>query len=140
MVIECIFLMIKLDVIKCNLIGVIIKMFEDVGLCVVVFKCVWMSKCQVEGFYVVYKDCFFFGELVEGMILGLIVVQVLEGENVILKNCEVMGVINLVNVVEGMICKVYVLLIGENLVYGLDVLEIVVEEIVYWFLGIEIVG
>lgn len=74
MVIECMFFMIKLDVIKWNLIGVIIKKFEDVGFWVVVFKCVWMFLCEVEVFYVVYKECLFFGELIEFMFFGLIVV------------------------------------------------------------------
>lgn len=57
----------------------------------------------------------------------------MEGEGVILKNCEVMGVINLVNVDVGIICKEFVLLVGENLVYGLDSLEVVVCEIVFFF-------
>lgn len=64
----------------------------------------------------------------------------MEGEDVIVKNCEVMGVINLVDVDEGIICKEFVLFIGENFVYGFDVLEMVVEEIVFWFFGIEFVG
>lgn len=64
----------------------------------------------------------------------------MEGEGVIVKNCEVMGVINFVDVVLGMICVEFVKLVGENLVYGLDVLEIVVEEIVFFFLGLELVG
>lgn len=64
----------------------------------------------------------------------------MEGEDVIVKNCEVMGVINLVEVVDGMICKEFVLFIGENFVYGFDVLEIVVEEIKFFFIDFEIVG
>lgn len=74
------------------------------------------------------------------MVFVLIVVQVLEGENVIVKNCEVMGVINLVDVVSGIICVEFVEFVGENFVYGFDVLEIVVVEIVYFFFGLELVG
>lgn len=67
-----------------------------------------------------YKECLFFGELVEYMICGFIVVVVLEKENVVEDFCILIGVINFVEVVEGIICKLYVVFIGENVVYGSD--------------------
>ncbi len=94
MAIERTFSMIKPDATKRNLTGAITKMLEDAGLRVVASKRVWMSKRQAEGFYAVHKDRPFFGELVEGMTSGPTVVQVLEGENAILKNREIMGATN----------------------------------------------
>lgn len=140
MVVICIFLIIKFDVICCNLIGVVIKMLEEVGLCVIVLKCIQMIKEQVEGFYVVYKECLFFNDFVFFMISGLVVVQVFEGEDVVKCNCDVMGVINFEQVDEGMICKVFVELIEVNLVYGLDLDENVKIEIEYFFKFEELVG
>ena len=85
MAIERTFSMIKPDATKRNLTGAITKVFEDNGLRVVASKRVWMSKREAEGFYAVHKERPFFGELVEGMTSGPTIVQVLEGENAILK-------------------------------------------------------
>lgn len=74
----------------------------------------------------VYSECLFFDEFVIFMLCGFIVVMVIEVENVIEKYCVVIGVIDLVNVVEGIICKFYGSNVGENVVYGLDVFEMVV--------------
>ena len=91
------FSMIKPDATKRNLTGAITKVFEDNGLRVIASKRVWMSKREAEGFYAVHKERPFFGELVEGMTSGPTIVQVLEGDNAILKNREIMGATNPAN-------------------------------------------
>ncbi len=123
MAIERTFSMIKPDATKRNLTGAITKVFEDNGLRVVASKRVWMSKREAEGFYAVHKERPFFGELVEGMTSGPTVVQVLEGENAILKNRELMGATNPANADEGTIRKTFALSIGENSVHGSDAPE-----------------
>ena len=99
-----------------------------------------MSRREAEGFYAVHKERPFFGELVDTMTSGPTVVQVLEGENAILKNREVMGATNPANAAEGTIRKVHAVSIGENSVHGSDAPETAAEEIKYWFAGTEIVG
>ncbi|CAN7164679.1 nucleoside-diphosphate kinase [Pararhizobium sp. LjRoot255] len=140
MAIERTFSMIKPDATKRNLTGAITKMFEDAGLRIVASKRVWMSKREAEGFYAVHKERPFFGELVETMTSGPTVVQVLEGENAILKNREIMGATNPANADEGTIRNVHALSIGENSVHGSDAPETAAEEIKYWFSDTEIVG
>ncbi|MCV9965819.1 nucleoside-diphosphate kinase [Pararhizobium sp. BT-229] len=140
MAIERTFSMIKPDATKRNLTGAITKMFEDAGLRIVASKRVWMSKREAEGFYAVHKERPFFGELVETMTSGPTIVQVLEGENAILKNREIMGATNPANADEGTIRKVHALSIGENSVHGSDAPETAAEEIKYWFSDTEIVG
>ena len=140
MAIERTFSMIKPDATKRNLTGAITKMFEDAGLRIVASKRVWMSKREAEGFYAVHKERPFFGELVETMTSGPTIVQVLEGENAILKNREIMGATNPANADEGTIRKVHALSIGENSVHGSDAPETAAQEIKYWFSDTEIVG
>ncbi|MBB5751471.1 nucleoside-diphosphate kinase [Prosthecomicrobium pneumaticum] len=140
MAIERTFSMIKPDATKRNLTGKITAKLEEAGLRVVASKRVWMSKAQAEGFYAVHKDRPFFGELVETMTSGPTVVQVLEGENAILKNREVMGATNPANAAEGTIRKEFAVSIGENSVHGSDAPETAAQEIAYWFSGVELVG
>jgi len=140
MAIERTFSMIKPDATKRNLTGAITKVFEDNGLRIIASKRVWMSKREAEGFYAVHKERPFFGELVEGMTSGPTIVQVLEGENAILKNREIMGATNPANADEGTIRKQFALSIGENSVHGSDAPETAVQEIAYWFAETEIVG
>ncbi|MDD9333794.1 MAG: nucleoside-diphosphate kinase, partial [Bartonella sp.] len=78
--------MIKPDATRRNLTGAITKMLEDGGLHVIASKRVWMSRQQAEGFYAIHKGRPFFEELVTFMSSGPTVVQVLEGENAIIKN------------------------------------------------------
>ena len=140
MAIERTFSMIKPDATKRNLTGAITKMLEDAGLRVVASKRVWMSKREAEGFYAVHKERPFFGELVEGMTSGPTIVQVLEGENAILKNREVMGATNPANADEGTIRKQFALSIGENSVHGSDSLDNAKIEIEQFFTDDQIVG
>lgn len=138
MVIECILLIIKLDVVVKNVIGQIYSCFEGVGLKIVVLCMVYLLCVDVEKFYVVYVVCLFFKDFVDFMILGLVMIQVLEGEGVILKNCDLMGVMDLKKVEKGMICVDFVDSIDVNVVYGLDVVEMVVVEIVFFFLEMNV--
>lgn len=140
MAIERTFSMIKPDATRRNLTGAITKMLEDTGLRIVASKRVWMSRREAEGFYAVHKERPFFGELVETMTSGPTVVQVLEGENAILKNREVMGATNPANADAGTIRKVHALSIGENSVHGSDAPETAAQEIKYWFSDTEVVG
>lgn len=140
MAVERTFSMIKPDATKRNLTGKINAKLEDAGLRIVAQKRVWMSRKQAEGFYAVHKARPFFGELVETMTSGPTVVQVLEGENAILKNREVMGATDPAKAAPGTIRKEFANNIGENSVHGSDAAETAGEEIAYWFAGIEIVG
>ncbi len=109
MALERTFSIIKPDATRRNLTGKIIAKFEDAGLRVVASKRIHMTRAQAEGFYAVHKERPFFGELVEQMIAAPVVVQVLEGENAILKNREVMGATNPANAAEGTIRKEFAL-------------------------------
>ena len=140
MAIERTFSMIKPDATKRNLTGAITKMLEQAGLSVVASRRVWMSRREAEGFYAVHKDRPFFGELVDGMTSGPTVVQVLEGENAILKNREIMGAPNPANAEEGTIRKTFALSIGENSVHGSDSLDNAKIEIAQFFTDDQIVG
>ncbi len=140
MAVQRTFSIIKPDATKRNLTGKIIAKFEDAGLRVVASKRIRMTREQAEGFYAVHKDRPFFGELVDFMISGPVVVQVLEGEDAIAKNREVMGATNPAEADEGTIRKEFSLSIGENSVHGSDAQETAAEEIKYFFTDEEIVG
>ena len=140
MAIERTFSMIKPDATKRNLTGAITKVFEENGLRVVASKRVWMSVREAEGFYAVHKERPFFGELVESMTAGPTIVQVLEGENAILKNREIMGATNPAQAAEGTIRKQFALSIGENSVHGSDSAASAAREIAFFFSGLELVG
>ncbi|HQZ13376.1 MAG TPA: nucleoside-diphosphate kinase [Devosia sp.] len=140
MAIERTFSIIKPDATRRNLTGKIISKFEDAGLRVVASKRIRMTRAQAEGFYGVHKERPFFGELVEQMIAAPVVVQVLEGENAILKNREVMGATNPANAAPGTIRKEFALNMGENSVHGSDAPETAAQEIKFFFSDDEIVG
>jgi nucleoside-diphosphate kinase len=140
MAVERTFSMIKPDATKRNLTGAITAKLEEAGLRVIASKRVWMSRKQAEGFYAVHRERGFFGELVEFMSSGPTVVQVLEGENAILKNREIMGATDPAKAAPGTIRKEFAQSIGENAVHGSDAPETAKEEIAYWFAGTEIVG
>jgi nucleoside-diphosphate kinase len=140
MAIERTLSIIKPDATKRNLTGKIVTKFEDAGLRVVASKRVQLSRAVAEGFYAVHKARPFFGELVETMTSGPVVVQVLEGENAILKNREIMGATNPANAAEGTIRKEFAISVGENSVHGSDAPETAAQEIKYFFADTEIVG
>jgi nucleoside-diphosphate kinase len=140
MAIERTFSIIKPDAVRRNLIGRIVARFEEKGLRPVAMKRIQMTRAQAEGFYAVHKERPFFGELVETMTSGPVVVQVLEGEDAILKNREIMGATNPANAAEGTIRKDFALSVGENSVHGSDAPETARTEIAYFFTDDEIVG
>ena len=140
MAIERTFSIIKPDAVRRNLIGNILAVFEKNGLRPVALKKIKMTRAQAEGFYAVHKERPFYGELVETMTSGPVVVQVLEGENAILKNREVMGATNPANAADGTIRKLYAVSVGENSVHGSDAPETAAEEIKFFFTDDEIVG
>ena len=140
MAIQRTFSIIKPDATARNLTGTVNAIIEKAGLKIVAQKRILMTRAQAETFYAVHKARPFFGELVDFMISGPVVVQVLEGENAILKNREVMGATNPANADEGTIRKTHALSIGENSVHGSDAPETAAQEIKYWFSDTEIVG
>ncbi|MBU6235427.1 MAG: nucleoside-diphosphate kinase [Alphaproteobacteria bacterium] len=140
MALERTFSIIKPDATKRNLTGAICDRLERAGLRIVAQKRIQMTRRDAETFYAVHKERPFFGELVSFMISGPVVVQVLEGENAVLKNREVMGATNPAQAADGTIRKDFALSIGENSVHGSDSLENAAIEISYFFAGSEIVG
>lgn len=138
MAIERTFSMIKPDATKRNLTGAITKVFEDNGLRVVASKRVWMSTREAEGFYAVHKERPFFGELVEGMTSGPTIVQVLEGENAILKNREIMGATNPEKADANTIRKEFGTNIERNAVHGSDAQDTAKAEIAFFFADAEL--
>jgi len=140
MALERTFSIIKPDATRRNLTGKIIAKIEDAGLRVVASKRIRITRAQAEGFYAVHKERPFFGELVEQMSAAPVVVQVLEGENAILKYREVMGATNPEKAAPGTIRKEFALNMGENSVHGSDAPETAAQEIKYFFSDVEIVG
>ena len=140
MALERTFSIIKPDATRRNLTGKIIAKIEDAGLRVIASKRIHMTRAQAEGFYAVHKDRPFYGELVEQMIAAPVLVQVLEGENGILKYREVMGATNPEKAAPGTIRKEFALNMGENSVHGSDAPETAAQEIKFFFTDAEIVG
>ena len=99
-----------------------------------------MTRAQAEQFYAEHKERPFFGELVEFMTSAPVVIQVLEGDNAILKHREVMGATNPANAAEGTIRKLFAKSVGENSVHGSDGPEAAKREIALFFADEEIVG
>ena len=140
MAIQRTFSIIKPDATERNLTGGVNKMIEEAGLRIVAQKRIQMTRKQAETFYAVHSERPFFGELVEFMISGPVVVQVLEGENAIATYRDVMGATNPAEAAEGTIRKAYARSIGENTVHGSDAPETAAIEIAQFFSGNEIVG
>ncbi len=133
------FSIIKPDGVKRNLVGKIVSKFEQNNIKVAAMKMKWLSKREAEGFYAVHKARPFFGELVESMTSGPVVLMVLEGEDVIKRNREIMGATNPKDAAAGTIRKEFALSIGENTVHGSDAPETAKQEIRYFFADTEIV-
>jgi nucleoside-diphosphate kinase len=140
MAIERTFSMIKPDATRRNLTGKIVDRLESAGLRVVAQKRILITRAQAEAFYGVHRERPFFGELVETMTAGPVVVQVLEGENAILKNREVMGATDPSKAEPGTIRKDFAVSIGENSAHGSDAPETAKQEIAFFFSESEITG
>jgi nucleoside-diphosphate kinase len=134
------FSILKPDATERNLTGAINAMIEKAGLRIVAQKRVHISRAQAEKFYAVHRARPFFGELVDFMISGPVVVQVLEGENAIARYREVMGATDPAKAADGTIRKVHARSIGENSVHGSDAPETASREIAQFFSDNEIVG
>ena len=129
---------IKPDAVAKNVIGEIYSRFEKAGLKIVASKMKQLSKAEAEGFYAVHKDSPFFSALVEFMISGPVMIQVLEGENAIAKNGELMGATNPKEADAGTIRADFADSIDANAVHGSDAEDTAAQEIRYFFSDIEI--
>ena len=134
------FSIIKPDATARNLTGAINKVIEEGGLRIVAQRRIKMSNAQAEGFYAVHKERPFFGELVEFMTSAPVVVQVLEGENAVLRYREIMGATNPAEAADGTIRKLFAKSIGENSAHGSDSDENAEIEIAQFFSAEDIVG
>ncbi|MEL8055752.1 MAG: nucleoside-diphosphate kinase [Pseudomonadota bacterium] len=134
------FSIIKPDATERNLTGAVNKVIEEGGLRIVAQRRVKMTKEQAERFYGVHKERPFFGELVEFMTSGPIVVQVLKGENAVARYREVMGATNPAEAAEGTIRKLFAKSLGENSAHGSDSDENAEIEIAQFFSEADIVG
>lgn len=140
MAVQRTFSILKPDATRRNLTGAVNAVIEKAGLRIVAQKRIQMTKAQAETFYAVHAARPFFGELVEFMTSGPVVVQVLEGENAIAAYRDVMGATNPANAAEGTIRKLFAESVGENTVHGSDAPETAAVEIAQFFAGNEIVG
>ncbi|HET6377325.1 MAG TPA: nucleoside-diphosphate kinase [Methylocella sp.] len=140
MAVERTFSILKPDATRRNLTGAINAMIEKAGLRIVAQKRVKMTREQAETFYSVHKSRPFFGDLIETMTSGPVVVQVLEGENAIAKYREVLGTTDPAQAAPGTIRKEFALSLRENSAHGSDSPETAAIEIAQWFSGNEIVG
>ncbi len=131
---------IKPDATARNVTGKIIAMFEEGGLRVVAQKRLHLTKAMAEQFYAVHAERSFYDELVEYMMSGPVVAQVLEGENAIARNREIMGATNPASAVEGTVRHAFGQNVQENAVHGSDSPENAAKEIGFFFSDIEIVG
>jgi len=124
---------IKPDAVAKNVIGKIYQRFEDAGLKIVAARMLHLSRAEAEGFYAVHRERPFFKDLVDFMISGPVVVQVLEGEGAILKNRDLMGATDPKKAAPGTIRADFADSIDANAVHGSDAAETAAVEIAYFF-------
>ena len=133
MAIERTFSIIKPDAVAKNVIGEIYSRFEKNGLQIIAAKMLHMTREQAEGFYAVHKERPFFKDLVDFMITGPVMMQVLEGENAIAKNRDLMGATNPKEAAPGTIRADFADSIDANAVHGSDASETAQQEIAFFF-------
>jgi nucleoside-diphosphate kinase len=124
---------IKPDAVQKNVIGKILARFEDAGLRIVAARMVHLSRREAEGFYAVHRERAFFKDLVEFMISGPVMIQVLEGENAIAKNRELMGATDPKKAAKGTIRADFADSIDANAVHGSDGPDTARKEIAFFF-------
>jgi len=124
---------IKPDAVGKNVIGEIIARFEKAGLRVAAVRMAWLSRAEAEGFYAVHRERPFFKDLVNFMISGPVVIQVLEGDNAIATNRELMGATDPKKAAAGTIRADFAQSIDANAVHGSDAPETARVEIAYFF-------
>jgi nucleoside-diphosphate kinase len=140
MSVERTFSIIKPDATRRNLTGAINSKIEGAGLRIIAQKRMMLTLDQAQGFYAVHKERAFFDDLCQFMTSGPVVVQVLEGENALLKYREIMGATNPANADDGTIRREFAESIEANSVHGSDSLENAAIEISFFFSETEIVG
>jgi Nucleoside diphosphate kinase len=140
MALERTFSIIKPDATERNLTGKVNAMIEAAGLRIIAQRRILMTEAQAKRFYEVHAERPFYGELVEFMTSGPVVVQVLEGENAVAAYREVMGATNPAEAAEGTIRKEVAKSIGENSVHGSDSAENAAIEIAQFFSLADITG
>ena len=140
MAVQRTFSIIKPDATERNLTGAVNAVIEQAGLRIIGQRRIQMTEDQAKRFYAVHAERPFYGELVEFMTSGPVVVQVLEGENAVAKYREVMGATNPVEAADGTIRKLYAKSIGENSVHGSDSEENAAIEIAQFFSEADIAG
>ncbi len=133
MAVERTFSIVKPDAVAKNRIGEIFTRFEKAGLKVIAAKMVHLSKEQAQGFYAVHKERPFYNDLVNFMISGPVMMQVLEGDNAIALNRDIMGATNPANAAPGTIRADFAASVEENAVHGSDAPETAAQEIAYFF-------
>ncbi|MGB4497636.1 MAG: nucleoside-diphosphate kinase [Methylococcaceae bacterium] len=138
MAIERTFSIIKPDAVAKNVIGQIYSRFEQSDLKIVAAKMLHLTKEQAEGFYAEHSERGFFADLVAFMTSGPVIMQVLEGENAVLKHREIMGATNPKEAAAGTIRADFAASIDENAVHGSDAVESAAREIAYFFSAEEI--
>ena len=138
MALERTFSIVKPNAVAKDVIGSIYQRFEQSGLKIVAAKMLHMSTEQAQGFYAVHKERPFFNDLVSFMTSGPVMVQVLEGENAIMKNREIMGATNPAEAAAGTIRADFADSLEANAVHGSDAPETAAEEIAYFFTESEI--
>lgn len=129
---------IKPDAVAKNIIGEIYRRFEKANLRIIAARMIHLTKTQAEEFYAVHKERPFFKDLVKFMIQGPIMVQVLEGENAIIKNRELMGATDPKKADPGTIRADFADSIDANAVHGSDGIETAQQEITFFFKANEI--
>jgi len=133
MAVERTFSIIKPDAVAKNVIGQIYARFEKAGLKVIAARMIHLSRKDAEGFYAVHKGRPFFNDLVEFMISGPVMMQVLEGDNAILKNRDLMGATDPKKAAAGTIRADFAQSIDANAVHGSDAPDTAQAEIAYFF-------
>jgi nucleoside-diphosphate kinase len=129
---------IKPDAVKKNVVGQILARFEGAGLRLVAARMMHLSRAEAEGFYAVHRNRPFFGDLVDFMTSGPVLVQVLEGDDAIAKNRELMGATDPKKAAKGTIRADFADSIDANAVHGSDAAETARAEIAYFFPACEV--
>ena len=140
MAIERTLSIIKPDATRRNLTGQINARFEDAGLRITAQRRIRLTLEQTQGFYAVHKDRAFFDDLCKFMTSGPVIVQVLEGEDAIVRNREIMGATNPANADEGTIRNDFAESIEANSVHGSDSQKTATQEISYFFSELDLIG
>ena len=129
---------IKPDAVAKNVIGRIYARFEQAGLRVIAARMTHLSRRQAEGFYAVHRERPFFGDLVDFMISGPVMIQVLEGEGAILKNRDLMGATDPKKAAKGTIRADFADSIDANAVHGSDSPQTAATEVAYFFPALDV--